>query len=137
MATPNRRVRSARDQWWRARRVNSVLERLFATVRKSMCEQHFDGFQSFRGELSEFSKMVGEADPVIEGEIAQLFPQQGQVTQELWRGFKMWLKSEKGEPVRDLCMPWIQYAKHSHLICDECRGGSEIMVDFDSKSEEG
>ncbi|KAF5183005.1 hypothetical protein FRX31_027408 [Thalictrum thalictroides] len=74
MGRPRRAVRSARDKWFKARRYTPVLERLFAVVRRTFCEHHFDQFQSFRDGMNRFCTMVAEADPSIEVEISAFFP---------------------------------------------------------------
>ncbi|KAF5191362.1 hypothetical protein FRX31_019052 [Thalictrum thalictroides] len=135
MGRPSRRVRSARDRWFKARRFTPVLERLYAAVRRTLCNQHFDKFHSFLGGLSEVCTMVAEADPSIEGEIAAYFPDSERVTQQLWKNFKGWLKSDMGEPIRGVCLQWCRYARHVQLICDDCRGAEPIMVDFESDVE--
>ncbi|KAF5194764.1 hypothetical protein FRX31_015645, partial [Thalictrum thalictroides] len=53
MRRSRRAVRSARDRWFRHKRFNPVLERLFAPVRRTMCEHHYDQFESFRHGLVE------------------------------------------------------------------------------------
>ncbi|KAF5177628.1 hypothetical protein FRX31_032786 [Thalictrum thalictroides] len=110
MGRPKRSVRSARDRWAKSRRFIPFMERLFGSVRRSMCEQHFDGFQSFRDGLNEVCTLVSGADVKVEEEISAFFPQSPlRMTLDDWRSFKMWLKADMGEPVRHVCMSWYQY----------------------------
>ncbi|KAF5207301.1 hypothetical protein FRX31_003107 [Thalictrum thalictroides] len=118
-AWEEQRVESKR--WARARRFTSVMERLFASMRRSMFERHFDNFQSFRDDgLHEFCTLVAEAEPSIEIEITNFFPQfPARITQEKWKDFKPWLNSDMGEPVRDIRLPWSRYGRYTQQICAE------------------
>ncbi|KAF5189047.1 hypothetical protein FRX31_021374 [Thalictrum thalictroides] len=68
MARPRRQVRSARERWAREKRFARVMNRLSASVERSMCAAHFASFQSFRDGIVEFSTLVSEAEPIVETE---------------------------------------------------------------------
>ncbi|KAF5180019.1 hypothetical protein FRX31_030394 [Thalictrum thalictroides] len=136
MGRPKRAVRSARDRWFRARRYTPVLERLFAAVRRTFCERHFDSFEGFLQGLSGVCTMVANADPSVEMKIAEFFPRDGRVTQVLWHNFRRWLKTDMGHPIRDDCLPWCQYACQTMMICEECRGGEPIEIDSESDADD-
>ncbi|KAF5184105.1 hypothetical protein FRX31_026308 [Thalictrum thalictroides] len=137
MARPRRQVRSARERWAKEKRFNRVMIRLTACVGRSLCEHHFARFQSFGDGVVDFSTLVSEAEPVVEIEISEFFPEAPlRITQETLQNFKNWLKSDMGEPVRSLCKPWYQYIRQSHLICDGCRGEAAFMIDSGSEIED-
>ncbi|KAF5176473.1 Augmin subunit [Thalictrum thalictroides] len=74
------------------------------------------------------------ADPIVEEEIGAFFPQLPQhITQDHWLGFKNWLKSDMGWPIRGICKPWYEHVRHSHIVCYYCRGGDVINVDSGSE----
>ncbi|KAF5189736.1 hypothetical protein FRX31_020679 [Thalictrum thalictroides] len=77
MGRPKRVVRSAHDRWFKARRYTPVLERLFAAVRRTFCEHHFDNFEGFLKGLSEVCTMVANVDPSVEMKIVVFFPHEG------------------------------------------------------------
>ncbi|KAF5200962.1 Wat1-related protein, partial [Thalictrum thalictroides] len=76
------------------------------------------------------------ADAVVEEEIGAFFPPCPQhITQDLWQGFKVWLKSDMGWPIRSICKPWYEHVRRSQIVCGYCRG--EVVIVVDSGSEIG
>ncbi|KAF5190219.1 hypothetical protein FRX31_020197 [Thalictrum thalictroides] len=135
MGRPKRAVRSARDRWFRQKKFNPVLSRLFAAVRRTLCDRHYDQFESFRYGLVEVCNMIAVADPSIEEKFAEFFPDEGRVTQGIWLSFRKWLKTDPGVPFSENCLPWCQDVKKMMLECDECRGGEPILIDSDDEDE--
>ncbi|KAF5192830.1 hypothetical protein FRX31_017578 [Thalictrum thalictroides] len=134
MARPRKQVRSARERWARERRYTRVMNRLSACVARSLCEPHFARFQSFGDGVVDVCTLVSEAEPIVEDEISTFFPESPlRITQEVLQGFKVWLKSDMGEPVRSICKPWYLYVRQAHLTCDICRGEAAFIVDSGSE----
>ncbi|KAF5194174.1 hypothetical protein FRX31_016239, partial [Thalictrum thalictroides] len=106
MARQRRQVRSARERWAREKRFSRVMNCLSASVGRSLCEPYFARFQSFGDGVVDFCTLVSEAEPIVESEISAFFPERPlRITQETLHSFKMWLKSDMGEPVRSICKP--------------------------------
>ncbi|KAF5190866.1 hypothetical protein FRX31_019547, partial [Thalictrum thalictroides] len=106
MARPRRQVRSAREMWARERRYARVIDRIRTSIERSLCEQHFEEFPNLEDSLKDVCSLVSEADAVVEEEISAFFPPcPHHITQEQWLGFKTWLKSDMGWPIRSLCKP--------------------------------
>ncbi|KAF5202126.1 hypothetical protein FRX31_008287 [Thalictrum thalictroides] len=134
MARPRKQVRSARERWAREKRYTRVMNRLSACVARSLCEPHFARFQSFGEGVGDFCGLVSEAEPIVENEVSDFFPESPlRITQEILQRFKLWLKSDMGEPVRSLCKPWYLYIRQAHLTCDICRGEAAFVVDSGSE----
>ncbi|KAF5176639.1 hypothetical protein FRX31_033774 [Thalictrum thalictroides] len=66
---------------------------------------------------------------------------------ETWRGFAAWLRSDMGEPIRGVCIPWCRFGIENQRKCKACRdkaeGTDEIVAegaenfDKDGPSEPG
>ncbi|KAF5208376.1 hypothetical protein FRX31_002040 [Thalictrum thalictroides] len=108
MARPRRQVRAARERWERERRdrrFTSILGKFFGSVRGSLCRKHLDDFESFRDGLHEVGTLITDADPIVEERVFAFFPQfPGRIRVETWMAFEAWLRSDDGEPIRDICM---------------------------------
>ncbi|KAF5187962.1 hypothetical protein FRX31_022450 [Thalictrum thalictroides] len=110
------------------------MDRIHTSIERSLCEQHFGEFPNLEASLKDVCSLVSEADAIVEEEIGAFFPPCPQhITQDLWQGFKIWLKSDMGWPIRSICKPWYEYVRHSQIICDYCRGGAVIVVDSGSE----
>ncbi|KAF5176131.1 hypothetical protein FRX31_034281 [Thalictrum thalictroides] len=111
------------------------MDRLSASVGRSLCEPHFASFQSFSDGIAEFSTLVSEAGPIVEDELVAFFPENPlHITQEILQNFKAWVKNQ--EPVRNICKPWYQYIRQAHLICEVCREKAAYVVDSGSEIED-
>ncbi|KAF5205974.1 hypothetical protein FRX31_004440, partial [Thalictrum thalictroides] len=95
---------------------------------------HFEEFPNLEESLKDVCLLVSEADAIVEEEINAFFPPYPHhITQEQWLGFKRWLKSDMGWPIRSLCKPWYEHVRHSQIVCFYCRGG--VVIDVDSGSD--
>ncbi|KAF5189128.1 hypothetical protein FRX31_021286 [Thalictrum thalictroides] len=134
MARPRRQVRSARERWARERRFARVFDRIHTSIERSLCEHHFEEFPNLDDSLKEVCSLVAEADAIVEEEIGAFFPPcPHHITQDLWQGFKSWLKSDMGSPIRSICKPWYEHVRRSQIVCSYCRGEAAIVVDSGSE----
>ncbi|KAF5195555.1 hypothetical protein FRX31_014858 [Thalictrum thalictroides] len=101
-----------------------------------LCEPHFARFRSFSDEVKEFCTLVFEAEPIVEIAVNAFFLERPhRITQEILQSFKVWVKSDMGEPVRSIYKPWYQYIRKAHLDCEHCRGKVASVVDSGSEIE--
>ncbi|KAF5196491.1 hypothetical protein FRX31_013922 [Thalictrum thalictroides] len=129
MGRVRRQVQAARERWVRERRdrrFTSIVGRFFSSVRRSMCEKHLDEFQSFRDGLHEVSTLITDAEPHVEELVFAFFPPNpARIRVETWREFAAWLRSDMGEPIREVCIPWCQFGIENQRKCKACRDKAE------------
>ncbi|KAF5206172.1 hypothetical protein FRX31_004241, partial [Thalictrum thalictroides] len=125
MGRPRRQVRAARERWERERRdqkFTSIIGKFFSSVRGSLCRKHLDEFQSFRDGLHEVSTLITDAEPIVEERVFNFFPQfPATIKETTWNAFEAWLRTDAGEPVRDVCIPWCHYGVEAQGSCSACR----------------
>ncbi|KAF5203972.1 hypothetical protein FRX31_006442 [Thalictrum thalictroides] len=103
----------------------SISERVNDSVRRSMCELHFNAFTSFHNTIAEFGDKMNSESLLKHAYLLAFFPiPPSKVGKHNWIHFRSWLQYGIGEKVRDICLPWVTYGISTIRTCAACRQAS-------------
>ncbi|KAF5176950.1 hypothetical protein FRX31_033463 [Thalictrum thalictroides] len=122
----------------------SISERVQDSIKRSMCEFHFNGFTSFHTTIAAFGEMINSDSLAVHSHLLFFFPiPPSKVGKKNWIHFGSWLQYGIGNKIKGICLPWIAYGLSTIRSCPHCKQASvyvhndldDAVIEISSDSE--
>ncbi|KAF5183955.1 hypothetical protein FRX31_026458 [Thalictrum thalictroides] len=103
----------------------SISNRVQDSIKRSMCEVHFNGFTSFHNTIAEFGEIINSDSLTTHAHLLSFFPiPPSKVGKKNWIHFGSWLQYGIGNKIKGICLPWIEYGLSTIRSCPHCKQAS-------------
>ncbi|KAF5190056.1 hypothetical protein FRX31_020354 [Thalictrum thalictroides] len=105
--------------------INWIEGHVFRAVERSLCNEHFVGFQAFHHDLVDFSHLLAlSTNTAIDHALTFFPPHPKKVGRTNWIQLENWMSYGLGAPFKGICQGWCRYGHFQILHCLACRACS-------------